>query len=104
MFLVSFLFRDSLARVHVHRFDARLALDVTAPVEFALAALLDGGLERVVAAPAAHQIAAVHAGRRPVARPPAGALKSNNNTVNRTMKKTRAIQIPNEPIVLFLMQ
>ena len=59
----------SLAGVDVDRFDAGLALDVAAPVELALAALLDGRLVRVVAPAAAHQIAAVHAGRSPVARP-----------------------------------
>ena len=59
----------SLAGVDVDRFDAGLALDVAAPVELALAALLDGRLVRVVAPTAAHQIAAVHAGRSPVARP-----------------------------------
>ena len=48
---------------------ALLALDIAAPVELALAALLDGRLVRVVAPAAAHQIAAVHAGRSPVARP-----------------------------------
>lgn len=47
--------------MHVDGLDARLALDVTAPVEFTLAALLDRGLERVVAASAAHEIAPVHA-------------------------------------------
>jgi hypothetical protein len=58
-----------LAGVNVDSFDASLALDVTAPVEFALATLFDRRLERVVTSSAAHEIAAVHPGRRPIARP-----------------------------------
>ena len=66
-----------LAGVNVDRLDACFALDVTAPVELALAALLDRSLERVVASSATHQIAAVHAGRRPVARPAVSTCPNN---------------------------
>lgn len=46
---------------------AALALDVAAPVELAVAALVLVGLELVVSAAAAHQLAAVHALRGLVA-------------------------------------
>lgn len=58
----------SLARVHVHRADARLALHVAAPVELAVAALLQRGLQSIVSPAAAHQVAAVHAWRGAIAR------------------------------------
>ena len=45
----------------VHERRAALALDVAAPVELAVAALVLVGLELVVASAAAHQLAAVHA-------------------------------------------
>lgn len=59
----------SLAGVHVHGLRAHLALDVAAPVELAVAALAHRHLLGVVAAAAAHQVAAVHAVRGPVALP-----------------------------------
>jgi hypothetical protein len=65
--------------VNVDSFDASLALDVTAPVEFALATLFDRRLERVVTSSAAHEITSVHSGRCTVARPAVSTyfLKSN---------------------------
>lgn len=53
----------------VDGFDASFAFDVTAPVEFALAAFFDRRFVSVVTSAAAHQIAAVHSGGCPVARP-----------------------------------
>jgi len=51
----------------VHERRAALALDVAAPVELAVAALVLVGLELIVSSAAAHQLAAVHALRRFVA-------------------------------------
>lgn len=45
----------------VYDFGAALALDVAAPVELAVAALVLVGLELVVSPAAAHELAAVHA-------------------------------------------
>ena len=53
----------------VDGFDASFAFDVTAPVEFALAAFFDRRFVSVVTSAAAHQIAAVHSSGCPVARP-----------------------------------
>ena len=59
--------RPLLADELVHDLRALLALDVAAPVELAVAALGLHRLELVVAAAAAHELAAVHALRRLVA-------------------------------------
>jgi len=64
---------DLFARVDVDGLDAGLALDVAAPVEFALAAFLDRRFVGVVTPTAAHQVASVHSGGCPVARPPVGS-------------------------------
>jgi hypothetical protein len=61
------------ARVHVHVPRAGLAVDEAAPVELAVAALLDRQLLGVVPAPAAHEAAAVHAVRGAVADAALGA-------------------------------
>lgn len=53
----------------VDGFDAGFAFNVTAPVEFALAALFDRRFVSVVTPAATHQIASVHSGGCPVARP-----------------------------------
>lgn len=45
----------------VHERRAAFALDIAAPVEFAVAALLLVGLELVVSPAAAHELAAIHA-------------------------------------------
>jgi len=63
--------------VDVDGLDAGLALDVAAPVEFALAAFLDRRFVGVVTPTAAHQVASVHSGGCPVARPPVGSEGSD---------------------------
>lgn len=55
---------------------ARVAFDAAAPVESAPAALGGPHLGRLETAPAAHEFAAVHSGRRPVARPAASSWRS----------------------------
>lgn len=62
-----------LADKLVYQRRAALAFDVAAPVEFAMAALVLVGLELVVAAAAAHELAAVHPLRGLVAEAPLGA-------------------------------
>lgn len=62
----------SLARVHVHRPNARLALHLAAPPELAHAPLPHRRLHGVVAPAAAEQVAAVHVLRRTVAGAPLG--------------------------------
>lgn len=54
--------------MNVYCADAGFALDVATPVELAVAALLQRGLQRVVASTTAHQVAAVHTRRGTIAR------------------------------------
>lgn len=61
------------AGVHVDMSRARLALDMTTPVEFTFATFLQSRLHRVVASAAAHQIAPVHVVRCAIADASLGA-------------------------------
>lgn len=65
--------RPALAGVHVHQLVAVSAAHGAAPVELALALGGAAHPQRVVAAAAAHDLAAVGGARRPVAEPPPGA-------------------------------
>lgn len=65
--------RPLLAHKLVHNLRALLALDVATPVELAMAALCLHGLELVIAAATAHELAAVHALRGLVAEAALGA-------------------------------
>lgn len=60
----------------IHERRAAFALDVAAPVELAVAALVLVGLKLVVTSAAAHQLAAVHALRGFVAESALGAQRS----------------------------
>lgn len=64
--------RLALARVHVHLLVAVSAVHGAAPVELALALGGAAHPRRVIAAAAAHHLAAVDGAGRPVADPPAG--------------------------------
>lgn len=55
------------ASVYIDILHAGLAFDEATPMKFALASLPDGRLLRVVSPTAAKEIAAVHAGRSPIA-------------------------------------
>lgn len=65
-----------LAHKLVYERRAALTLDVAAPVELAVAALVFVGLELVVTATAAHELAAVHALRGLVAQAALGAQRA----------------------------
>lgn len=82
-----------LARVHLDGLRAHLALDVAAPVELAVAALAHRHLLRVVAAAAAHEVAAVHAVRGAVAVPALGACNETEHKV---------VKIPSQYCLNFL--
>ncbi len=91
--------------MNVDRLDAGFALDVTAPVELALATLLDRSLERVVAPSATHEIAAVHAGRRPVARPAVSTCLNAIDYLRLTVIVIVLLRVvPKDPMVLLRKQ
>lgn len=96
-FVWAFYLDDSklLARMNIHRFDASLALHVAAPVEFALATLLHRRLVSVVASAAAHEIASVHSGRSPIARPPIGpCTKGSQLKIVTKVKGQKSLNYP----------
>ena len=69
-----FLFTDS----ELYRFGTSFTLYIATPVELALAALLHPGVDGVVAAAAAHQVAAVHPLALHLADPARGACTAHS--------------------------
>jgi len=76
-------------------FDARFALDVATPMEFALATFLDLGPDRFVAAVAAHCFAPIRAIRVFLANPAVGSKRSDGvvdvTVVGRSIQKHQVV-------------